>query len=68
MGTKSGKDCVLPYFHLLNIKRLDRQLVLRFSWAQVRINASTNELCDRLTLEALREWKSSGESLQNLAG
>jgi hypothetical protein len=49
-----GKDCVLPYIHLLYIKRLDRQIVLRFSMAEVRINASANELCDRLTQGALR--------------
>jgi hypothetical protein len=34
-----GKDCVLPYIHLLYIKRLDRQIVLRFSMAEVRISA-----------------------------
>jgi hypothetical protein len=32
----SGKDCVLPYIHLLYIKRLDREIVLRFSMAEVR--------------------------------
>jgi hypothetical protein len=36
----SGKDCVLPYIHLLYIKRLDRQIVLRFSMAEVRISES----------------------------
>ena len=62
-----GKDCVLPYVHLLYIKRLDRQIVLRFSMAEVRINAGTNELCDRL-IEAFRDLKlqrvSHSETLQ----
>jgi hypothetical protein len=44
-----GKDCVLPYIHLLYIKRQDRQIVLRFGMAEARINAGTGELCDRLT-------------------
>jgi hypothetical protein len=51
-----GKDCVLPYVHLLYIKRLDRQIVLRFSMAEVRISASTNELAGRL-IEAFRDLK-----------
>ena len=35
----SGKDCVLHCIHLLYIKRLDQQIVLRFSMAEVRISA-----------------------------
>ena len=48
-------------------QRLDRQIVLRFSMAEVRISASTNELSDRL-IEAFRELKvqriSHSETLQ----
>ena len=62
-----GKDCVLPYIHLLYIKRQDRQILLRFGMAEVRINAGTNELCDRL-IEAFRDLKvqrlSQSETLQ----
>jgi hypothetical protein len=39
-----GKDCVLPYIHLLYIKRQDREIVLRFSVAELRISAETIEL------------------------
>ena len=35
---------------------LDRQIALRFSMAEVRINAGTNELCDKL-IEAFRDLK-----------
>ena len=52
----SGKDCVLPYIHLLYIKRQDREIVLRFSVAEVRIIAGSNELCDKL-IEAFAEMK-----------
>jgi hypothetical protein len=52
----SGKDCVLPYIHLLYIKRQDREIVLRFSVAEVRISAETIELCDEL-IEAFSEIK-----------
>jgi hypothetical protein len=43
-----GKDCVLPYIHLLYIKRQDREIVLRFSVAELWISAETIELCDKL--------------------
>ena len=51
-----GKDCVLPYIHLLYIKRQDRELVLRFTVAEVRIIANTHELCDKL-IESFGEMK-----------
>jgi hypothetical protein len=63
-----GKDCVLPYIHLLYIKRLDRQIVLRFGMAEVRINAGTGELCDRLTQGVPGFESPAGQSLRNLAG
>jgi len=34
----------LKFYTLFVIKRLDRQIVLRFGMAEVRINANTNEL------------------------
>jgi hypothetical protein len=49
-----GKDCVLPYIHLLYIKRLDRQIVLRFSMAEVRISA-------RRTWHKFQRWGGGGE-------
>jgi hypothetical protein len=52
----SRKDCVLPYIHLLYIKRQDRELVLRFTVAEVRIIANTHELCDKL-IESFGEMK-----------
>ena len=62
-----GKDCVLPYIHLLYIKRQDRQILLRFGMAEVRTNPGTGELCDRL-IEAFRDLKvqrvSHSETLQ----
>jgi hypothetical protein len=64
---RGGKDCVLPCIHLLYIKRLDRQIALRFGMAEVRINAGSSELCDRL-IEAFRDLKvqrvSHSETLQ----
>jgi hypothetical protein len=51
-----GKDCVLPYIHLLYIKRQDREIVLRFSVAELRISAETIELCDKL-IEAFSEME-----------
>jgi hypothetical protein len=50
------KDCVLPYIHLLYIKRQDQEIVLRFSVAEVRIIAGSNELCEKL-VEAFSEMK-----------
>ena len=62
-----GKDCVLPYIHLLYIKRQDRQILLRFGMAEARINAGTNELCDRLTQGVPGFEGPAGQSLRNLA-
>jgi hypothetical protein len=51
-----AKDCVLPYIHLLFIKRRDREIVLRYTVAEVRIRADSNELCSKL-LEEFSELK-----------
>ena len=51
-----AKDCVLPYIHLLFIKRRDREILLRFAVAQVRIVADSDELCSKL-IEAFSELK-----------
>jgi hypothetical protein len=56
-----------PNLRLPYIKRLNRQILLRFTMAELRISASTNELCDRL-IEAFRDLKvqrvSHSETLQ----
>jgi hypothetical protein len=46
-----AKDCVLPYIHLLFIKRRDREIVLRYTAAEVRIRADSEELCSKLVEE-----------------
>jgi hypothetical protein len=46
----------MKFYTLFVIKRLDREIVLRFGMAEVRINAGTGELCGRL-LEAFRDLK-----------
>jgi hypothetical protein len=52
----SGKDCVLPYIHLLYVKRQDREILLCFSVAEVRISGATDELCKKL-IEGFSEMK-----------
>jgi len=51
-----AKDCVLPYIHLLYIKRRDQEILLRFTVAEVRITADSDDLCSKL-IEAFTELK-----------
>lgn len=51
-----AKDCVLPYIHLLYIKRRDQEILLRFTIAEVRITADSDDLCAKL-IEAFTELK-----------
>jgi hypothetical protein len=51
-----AKDCVLPYIHLIFIKRRDREFLLRFTVAEVRIVADSDELCSKL-IEEFSELK-----------
>ena len=57
----------LKFYTFFVIKRLDRQIALRFGMAEVRTNPGTGELCDRL-IEAFRDLKvqrvSHSETLQ----
>jgi hypothetical protein len=52
---------------MLYIKRLHRQIVLRFGMAELRISPSTNELCDRLTQGFPGFESPEDQSLRNVA-
>jgi hypothetical protein len=50
------KHVILPYIHLLVIKRRQQEITLSYSFAEVRIQPRSTELCEKLLL-ALREFR-----------